>query len=263
MEMDKIMKPYYPVWVLLVSLTLLVSVATAADPWEGFIPSSVNGTAPYTVTFVSISYNDPTAWNWSFTNTAGNNTEVWFSQTKNTTITFHYGGNYSIRLNSSNTDGFNISPFLVYVNVTGPLAPAPIAAFTSTTTFGSSTATFIDTSTLSPSSWVWEYRNRNVGGWVQFSTNQNPAYSFPDGSYDIKLTATNEGGSDEEIKEDYINMPIQPSAIPTTLAIENGGGQIGSSAEIMGQIQAAVIIAFIAAFFVMLLIVGIAYARKR
>jgi PKD repeat protein len=125
--MDKTMKPHYPiwVWVLLVSLILLVNVATAADPWENYVPSSVNGTAPYTVTLVSISYNEPTAWNWSFKDVTGNNTEIWFSQTENTTITFHYGGNYSIRLNSSNTDGYNITPWLVFVNVTGPTAPEP------------------------------------------------------------------------------------------------------------------------------------------
>lgn len=122
------MKPQSLFWVLLVSLVLLVGVVSADDPWATFVPGSVSGTAPYTVTFVSISYNDPTAWSWTFRDIAGNNTEIEFGTTENVTYTFHYRGTYLIRLNASNTDGYNITPDLVYVTVSGPLAPSPVFA---------------------------------------------------------------------------------------------------------------------------------------
>jgi hypothetical protein len=115
------MKPHYPFWVLLATLLLLVGIASASDPWATFVPGNVNGTAPYSVTFVSISYNNPTAWNWTFQNVIGNNTIVSFATTQNATLIFHYGGVYRIRLNSSNIDGYNITPDLVYVTVSGPL----------------------------------------------------------------------------------------------------------------------------------------------
>ena len=138
-----IMKPQSLFWVLLVLLLLSVPIVSADDPWANFTPSNITGTAPYTVTFVSISYNDPTAWNWSYRDTTGNNTEVWFSQLKNATLTFYYGGDYAIRLNSSNTDGYNITPTLAFVNVFGPSLPNATPNSTpgsSTTTFGSCTS---------------------------------------------------------------------------------------------------------------------------
>jgi hypothetical protein len=203
----------------IISLLLLPPHAMAADPWEGFIPTSINGTAPYTVTLVSISYNDPTAWNWSFTNVAGNNTEVWFSQTENTTITFYYGGNYSIRLNSSNADGYNITPFLVFVNVTGD--PSALTAdFTATAAPGTKTVTFTDLSTATPASWAWAYKEQ-TGIWTAFSTIQNPTNTFTNGRYDINLTVTYPGGTDSEIKLAYIIVTDSGTFTPESTSTAN------------------------------------------
>ena len=62
-----------------------------------------------------------------------------------------------------------------------------------------STVQFTDTSTGSPTSWLWNFGDSTT------STSQNPTktYSTP-GTYTVTLTSTNAGGSDGETKTDYI-----------------------------------------------------------
>lgn len=62
-----------------------------------------------------------------------------------------------------------------------------------------STVQFTDTSTNSPTSWLWNFGDSTT------STAQNPTktYSTP-GTYTVTLTATNAGGSDGETKTGYI-----------------------------------------------------------
>jgi len=75
---------------------------------------------------------------------------------------------------------------------------APVAAFSTAVTNGVApvSATFTDASTNSPTAWKWEYRIADNGTWTEFSTVQNPTYSFTTaGTYDIRLTASNAGGS--------------------------------------------------------------------
>ena len=77
------------------------------------------------------------------------------------------------------------------------------ADFTSNVTTGKKplTVQFTDTSSGSPTSWLWDFGD---GG---NSTEQNPIYEYTiAGTYSVKLTVTNAAGSDEELKEDYINV---------------------------------------------------------
>lgn len=61
------------------------------------------------------------------------------------------------------------------------------------------TVTFTDLSTNDPTSWSWDFGD---GG---DSTDQNPSHQYDDsGLYTVTLTATNEFGSDEEVKTNYI-----------------------------------------------------------
>ena len=76
--------------------------------------NSVNGNT--SVIFTDTSTNVPTFWNWEFTNTTGNNTQVVFSTIQNPVHNFG-AGNFSVVLNSSNAAGFNISQ-PTWVNVT-------------------------------------------------------------------------------------------------------------------------------------------------
>jgi PKD repeat protein len=93
----------------------------------------------------------------------------------------------------------------VDVTVSGSIAqPAPVADFTVTATNGLApiTVSFTDTSTVTIGSidtWKWEYRLADNGAWTEFGSGaQNPTdivFSTP-GTYDIRLTVSNSGGSD-------------------------------------------------------------------
>jgi PKD repeat protein len=91
---------------------------------------------------------------------------------------------------------------------TAPVAPvAPVANFTATPRTGTAplTVQFNDTSTNTPTSWKWAYKNA-TSGWTQFNTTRNASYTFAAGTYDINLTATNAAGSDDEIKAGHITV---------------------------------------------------------
>jgi parallel beta-helix repeat protein len=84
------------------------------------------------------------------------------------------------------------------------LAP-PVAAFTSDVQSGDAplTVNFTDQSTNTPTSWAWDFDNNGTTD----STLQNPSHVYnAAGTYTVKLTATNDGGSDDEVKTDYITV---------------------------------------------------------
>lgn len=114
-------------------------------------------------------------------------------------------------------------PLAILTVTEEPSVTAPVAAFSATPTSGTSplSVTFTDQSTNTPTSWTWYSRINGTETWTLFtqSSNQNPIQSFTTGTYDIRLTATNSGGSDDEIKTSYITVtsaPVMPVANFTT-----------------------------------------------
>jgi PKD repeat protein len=95
---------------------------------------------------------------------------------------------------------------------------APVVAFSASPLSGTAplTVQFTDASSQSPTSWAWDFENN---GTVD-STVQNPVkvYTVP-GTYSVKLTATNAGGSGTLTKTAYITVaavapPPSPPAPP-------------------------------------------------
>ncbi len=120
----------------------------------------------------------------------------------------------------------------------------PVADFTGTPTSGTAplSVAFTDTSTGTPTSWLWE---KNDGsGWVNFSgtpTVQNPTESFAAGTWSVRLTATNADGSDTKTRTNYITVAAPAAETP------GGGSSQVSKAEFlrrdeedMNQILAAI-----------------------
>lgn len=75
---------------------------------------------------------------------------------------------------------------------------SPVVNFTFDPAAGSTPlpVAFLDASTNAPSTWAWE--KNDGGGWVPFAgtpTVQNPTETFVTGTWDVRLTATNESGS--------------------------------------------------------------------
>ena len=97
---------------------------------------------------------------------------------------------------------------------TAPVTP-PVAAFSGTPLTGTTpvSVVFTDSSTNTPTSWLWE--KDSGAGFSNFSdtpTVQNPTEEFTTETWSIKLTATNAGGSDAEEKTDYVVVSAAPVA---------------------------------------------------
>lgn len=92
------------------------------------------------------------------------------------------------------------------IPVPPPPPPVPVANFTGSPLSGTQplTVDFIDTSTNSPTSWLWDF-----GDGIGTSTLQNPSYTYNvEGSYTVSLTASNIGGSTTETKISYITVTL-------------------------------------------------------
>lgn len=91
------------------------------------------------------------------------------------------------------------------------LPSAPVAAFSGMPLSGTSplSVVFTDSSTNTPTSWLWEKSSDGGSSWANFTsgpTTQNPTDSFTAGTWAVRLTATNAGGSDSETKLAYITV---------------------------------------------------------
>ena len=185
--------------------TSYITVSTPPKPVAAFTATPTSGIVPLTVQFTDQSTNTPTSWKWEYRKGSGSWTQ--FSTAQNPSSSFTAVGTYSIRLTATNAGGSNTLTKTSYITVSAP--PAPVAAFVGTPTSGLTplTVQFSDQSTNSPTSWKWEYQKSGSSSWTQFSTAQNPSYTFTGlGQYSIRLTATNAGGSNTLTKTSYITV---------------------------------------------------------
>jgi len=88
--------------------------------------------------------------------------------------------------------------------------PAPVADFVASNTsiqVGQS-VTFTDLSTGNPTSWQWTFES---GSPATYNGQNPPAITYNSaGTFDVSLTVTNEGGTDTEIKTNYITVSTTP-----------------------------------------------------
>jgi PKD repeat protein len=162
-------------------------VDATADTGSGPSPLSVNfqGTSPLTVT----------AWNWDF----GDGTT---STEQNPSHTYASAGTYGIKLTITHASGTN---YLVQAVTVPAPAVSLVADFSATPAGGGAplTVQFTDASTGDPTSWSWDFDNDGIVD----STEQNPSHTYSSaGIYTVNLTATNEAGSDSEVKTNYISV---------------------------------------------------------
>ena len=102
----------------------------------------------------------------------------------------------------------DIAGIQFYYGAAGP-PPAPVANFTfsPTSPVAGQTVAFTDASTNSPTSWLWEFGD----GFT--STVKNPTHAFSSaGTYGVKLTATNAGGSGAVTKQVGVSPVVTPVA---------------------------------------------------
>jgi len=175
---------------------------TGAAPVAAFVANQTTGTVPLSVQFMDASTNTPASWLWSFGDGA-------FATGQNPVHTYSSAGTYSVTLTVTNEKGATTISQTGYITVTKEAA-VPAASFTATGSSGGVplTVQFVDTSTRSPTSWVWSF------GDGSYSTEQNPAHTYSTaGTYTVTLTASNAAGSDTTVESDYITVdPAEPIA---------------------------------------------------
>jgi len=183
-------------------------ITVSSAPTASFTGSPTSGNAPLTVNFTDQSTGNPTSWSWDFGD-GGTSTE------QNPSHTYNDPGTYTVKLTVSNSCGSDTETKVDYITVSGN---APVADFVGSPTSGTAplTVDFTDQSTGDPTSWLWDFGDGGT------STEQNPTHTYNDtGTYTVKLTVTNDYGSDTETKVDYITVT------------EPGGNVIGEVGKIV------------------------------
>ncbi len=107
-----------------------------------------------------------------------------------------------------NTYGYGMVDAYEAVMLAKPDTLPPVADFVGNPTSGYAPlgVQFTDQSAYSPTSWSWDF-----GDGIGTSNEKNPYYTYNDtGTYTVTLTATNDYGSDTEIKTDYISVTEAP-----------------------------------------------------
>jgi PKD repeat protein len=123
------------------------------------------------------------------------------------------GGGGSTGDGSAGSSGLVI---IRYNNITGP--SIPVASFTPTgeqSGISTKSVDFTDTSTNTPTSWVWGAKNTTGNNsWFNFATTQNPTQVFQIGNFTINLTATNSAGSHTSTQITWVNVSATTNVPP-------------------------------------------------
>jgi PKD repeat protein len=187
------------------------SVGTATDVLTSYAKpvSSFNtigtvvGIPPLSVTFIDTSTNNPTTWAWTVTN-HDTGAVVTTATTQNFQYSATTNGVYDISLVASNQAGASINTATTQVITT----TSPIASFTRTPTAAVAqpplTVNFTDTSSNSPTSWLWDFGDGAT------STVQSPSHIYTTvGLFTVSLTVTNTVAS---------NTVTVPACVQTVVA---------------------------------------------
>ena len=189
-----------------------ITVSTAAIiPVALFHSNATSGTIPLSVQFLDSSTNSPTSWAWSFGD-GGTSTE------QSPVHTYTTAGTFTVTLTATNTGGSNTVTKAGEI-VVGSVSARPVASFISTVESGNAplVVQFVDSSTNTPTSWVWSFGDGNT------SAAQNPSHTYViEGTYTVTLTATNSGGSDTETKAGYITVTFTKPAANFTANVTSG-----------------------------------------
>jgi len=184
-----------------------VPVAVRVDPPPPPVPAfsadATAGEAPLTVTFTDLTPQWVDTWLWSFGDGES-------SGEPDPTHTYVSPGSYTVSLTATNAGGEGTTTRVDYVTATA--AAAPVAAFSADVTSGIAplAVAFQDASTGPITDWLWEFGDGAA------SSEPSPAHVYATaGSYDVSLTVTGPGGSDQRVEPGFVvvTAPGAPIAI--------------------------------------------------
>ncbi len=122
-------------------------------------------------------------------------------------------GMYTVNLTVTGPGGSDDEVKVEYITVTSAPVPAPVADFNADPVSGVEplNVQFTDLSTGAITGYSWDFENDGVAD----STEQNPGHLYPAaGMYTVNLTVTGPGGSDDEVKVEYITVTAAPVPAP-------------------------------------------------
>ena len=173
---------------------------TANFLFADFTGTPTAGNVPLTVVFTDASTGNITSWSWNFGSGAS-------PATTNTqgphSVTYSTVGLKTVSLTVTGSSGSDTETKLDYINVWPPVPATNFSATPRSAVAAPLTVQFTDESTSVITSWQWDFDNNGTVDSVE----QNPSYTYTGtGRYTVKLTVTGPGGTDDEIKTDYIRV---------------------------------------------------------
>jgi kumamolisin len=134
-------------------------------------------------------------------------------------ITVGNNGSYAAKIGWDPCTGNGSPNGLSVLNLLTTLKP--IVVFSSSVTSGVNplSVSFTDSSLNSPTSWLWDFGDGST------STSQNPSHTYvTNGSFTVKLTATNSSGSNSLPKPAFITVTptLQPPVVSFSVSTANG-----------------------------------------
>jgi PKD repeat protein len=183
------------------------------DIVPNFAANVTSGTAPLAVKFTdSSSGTGLFAWNLS----TGDGT--WYNTTsisqKSPTHTYTAAGTYDVTEYVYGSGGYSFVKKFDYITVGAGTLP-PTASFSANATDGDEplAVQFYDTSTGSPTSWLWQFGDGNT------SSARHPVHTYVQaGIYTVNLRATNAGGSSWSNVTQYITVTQAASTAPPIIS---------------------------------------------
>jgi PGF-pre-PGF domain-containing protein len=178
------------------------SVSTGGAPVAGFTAGSISGTTATPIQFTDTSTNTPTSWSWDF----GDGTTA---TTQNPAHQYTTAGTYTVKLTATNSVGSDTATKTNYITVTA--YGSTVASFTATPLTGNAplAVQFTDTSTNTPTSWLWDF------GDATNSTSRNPSHTYnAAGTYSVNLTATNAVNSNSHLASGLITVGTVGGVLP-------------------------------------------------
>lgn len=185
------------------------SISPNARPICSFTTSTTTATRGQTIILKSTSLNMPLNYKWTITPSNFNLLNGSTLSDSFLYISFSQVGAYSVKLwvsNQSGADSLLKSSHIAISSVTAP----PVADFmaTKTTPIANEVISLIDLSTNTPTSWTWRISPPNFI-WMNGtdSNSQIPNVKFTNGNnFTVTLIATNDQGTHQNVKVDYIKV---------------------------------------------------------
>ena len=182
-----------------------ISVSAPAKPVASFNSDRTLVTSGSSVYFYNNSTNSPTSWKWTFTGGSPSNSVDYYPN-----VVYNSPGLYSVKLVVTNAGGSDSIVKNQYITVIS--IPKPVANFNTNnnTVIIGDYANIIDNSGNNPTFWKWTF----TGGSPSTSTYNYPSVRYDQpGVYDVKLVASNAGGSDSITKIGYITVTMPPKPL--------------------------------------------------